>query len=435
MTTVSCQEGLVAQMAAMAQQTINPVAPYPIFFTSSSCGGGGSVASGAAFPLYYFPVDCTMSTLPDPTDNCLRIIDDPDFDPLTGGQLDASYVNVLPVLNPDYTTYAASNVFSDPTARIYSWFIPPYHRIVFYGANPATVVGGRDAAVAAGYWDSGNNGSTQEDACLGGLTLSRQGTNSTNYFFKYYSFRDPPTFAPRFYPGLPPCIDYFCNCGKQGTIPNCNPPSGFPTAWPCPGVEYSVPYFVIVRTKEFAQIVKEMCTANLSYSLGTTALGYPNGAWLNGQAACDQVVSAICNQADVTTGDDAELCTCFTEQVSLNQQYGDDLAVPVCCFGSNCQYNTNAYKTGDMLRNCCQFAECSQLVNQNPTMQAKASPAGSIECQGSFVRFPVPATPSPSVMPSTITTTKSTAPLYVWLIFGAAVVMVLLFIFLLSFLK
>jgi hypothetical protein len=68
-------------------------------------------------------------------------------------------------------------------------------------------------------------------------------------------------------------------------------------------------------------------------------------------------------------------------------------------------------------------------------MQQATSTPGSIECLGSFVQFPIPAVTPGGKIPKEIKTSKSSIPLYVWLLFGIAALLLLLFVFMMAFVK
>lgn len=188
-------------------------------------------------------------------------------------------------------------------------------------------------------------------------------------------------------------------------------------------------------------MIFNMCTKNTQYTLGSDPNNSLNRVWKPQSSACDQYMTNICSTSDVTLSQYKETCACFTQQQALNVQYGPTLEVPVCCFGADpsgdinksCYFDTNAYKTGLMSRNCCSFAECTQVVNQNPTMQADASPPGEIQCVGSFVQFPAVPSAQPVVIPSALIVDIYSVPIYVWILFAVAVVLLLAFIFVLLF--
>lgn len=421
-----CDDGLLAEMTALAGQIGSPLPPFPVFNSSGQCGGGGGSTTGSAFPLYFFPSDCSSSSIPTYQNNCLRVINDFDgtFDPYHGPPLDPTVVNVLPG-GTDEKGSAANNIFPNNDERLYSWYCPPQYEIIFFKLNPMTNT--REVATAGGYLRSGPN-FLQVDACLSDVRLS-----DNSQFFKYGSGS----------PAVPSCLQAYCACGTGATYPAgpsyCQVAAG---AVACPGVTHNAPYFIVIHRQDFSDIIREMCVDNRQVDIGPdTPQNSLNKVWKPQAGGCDTFITNLCNISDVDNSPYKEMCACYTQQQALNNQYGASLNVPVCCFGQDpsgdikksCAFDEKAYKTGAMLRNCCSFAECQTIVNESQPMQAQASPPGEINCQGSFVQFPaVPVTPT-GPLPTIIITDSSNIPFYVWLIFGLSILLLILFVIVLSF--
>lgn len=423
-----CNETVLAEQAAQAQQTQNPVPPYPTFYSSGQCKGN----VGSSFPLYFFSVNCQTDPskqdtegVPPPQNNCLRVISDLDgtFDPLNGPALLPSQVNVLPGGKQKDNSTPANNVFFDAGQRLYSFYVPPQYKIVFYAGNPMAT--DRKTAAAAGYLEIGGD-QLMVDACLSGIALSN----------------GQPFFVYKNLTGFPPCFEAYCSCGTGQTLPVSTFCGTSTKSVDCPGVEHRAPYFIVVKTQEFSDIIQEMCADNRPVSLGTS-INSLNRVWKPQADGCDTFMTNLCKISNLEDSDYAEICSCFTQQQNLNNQYGVALDVPVCCFGTDasdpgditksCAFNTNAYKTGAMLKNCCSFAECQQVVDQSSDMQAKASPAGQVQCDGSFVQFPVPARSPDGPLPSVTVDKSDKIPIYVWIIFVTSVLLLLLFVISLAF--
>lgn len=416
-----CNEGVLADLTALASQIDNPIAPYPVFYSSGQCGGA---LTGASFPQYFFPVNCQNayadgSAVPTANDNCLRIITDPAFDPLSGGTIDPTLVNVLPGGTDEKGT-PKSNIFNNlDNTRLFSWYVPPQFRMVFYSQNPMLVGRGN-----AGPYLIQDPGTLQVNACLSQLALS-DGTS----FFQYN--------------GPSNCLLASCACNLGGeTIPQgtfCNQSATAPICVePNAQNQHRAPYFVIIQLEEYPNIIREMCVNNRPVSLGTD-LNSLNTVWKPQAAGCDNFVTSLCQISNVTESEFQNTCRCFTQQTELNNIYGSSLDVPVCCFGfdeddptdisKSCAFDMSAYKTNNMLQNCCSFAECQQIVEKSNGMRVRASPPGEILCQGNFVNFPTTVTPTVPI-PSAFVDEKREIPFYSWIVLAVGVV--LLFVFVLS---
>lgn len=422
-----CNVGLLADLTASSNTVNYPVAPFPVFFSTGGCGGGGGAAAGANFPLYYFPVDCSATGTPLPDNNCLRVLDNTDghLGPTYDQVLSPSQVNVLP--NADNTD---NNIFSDPSARLYSWYVPYGYRMIFFH-DDVRVTTLKAAFASNKYLEQGPN-TLVVDSCLSFLSLADGST-----FFSYGS--NQPANASNVTCPLAYCAACAVQSGQIPAGPNC--PGGPASPQTCTAVTHYAPYFILLKESSFSDLLLDACVQNRTITYGADPNNSLNRVWKPQSPACDNFITALCNVSDVSISPYAELCSCFTQQQALNYQYGNQLQVPVCCFGADpkgdtmksCTNNPNAYKTGQMLQNCCTYAQCQTLVENNTGMQVKASPPGEIQCVGSFVQFPVvPVTPSAPI-PSVIVVDRHSIPLYTWIVFAVAIVLLLLFMFVLLF--
>lgn len=431
LTSDLCNENLLGEMTAEANQVNNPVEPFPAFFGAANC-----LSEGGAFPNNNVISDCSSTGLPTASSNCLRIISDLDnsfdpFNPNTG--LEKSQVNVLP--NPPTN----SNVFSNDSTVLRSLYCPPQYVIVFYTSDPSQSTLAQ--AASNGYLMVTPN-TVLPDMCLAYTTL-----NNGTPFLKYLTTGNYNGTGP------PPCLLAWCNacanlaggsvaqgdfcatsqdyiaCGSNGNSP---------------AISHNAPYFIVIKKMDFGQMLFNMCVNNTQYSLGPLlANNSLNRIWKAQTTGCDGFVTNLCHYSDLQDSDYAEVCACFTQQQALDNIYGASLGVGVCCFGTDpsgqitksCAFDPVAYKTSSMSKSCCTFAQCQKVVLNSSQMQTQTPTPGQISCAGNFVVFPTPiadevvATPSLSVL----SVTTSSIPSYTWIFLVTAVILLLLFIFSLAF--
>lgn len=409
---IPCDEGVLADLTALSNQVNSPIPPFPVFFSTGSCGGGGGVAIGSNFPLFYFPVNCPATGVPTPSDNCLRVIDNSD------GHISADYDQTIPAnqvnVLPDPSDNE-NNIFTDPNERLYSWYVPHGYRMVFFHDDIRQVTI-KSAYATQDYLEVSPN-QVVADACL-----QFQALVSGKTFFTYGIY-NPGTDTDV------PCPLSVCACGGPEPVPCPTGPPVKPVA--CPGVSHYARYFLVLKERDFSDLLLDICMKNRRVTYGDDPTNSLNLVWKPQSPACDSYITSLCQQTQYASTD---MCACFVQQQALNVQYGPTLQVPVCCFGqSSCYNNLNAYKTADMLQNCCDFAQCETLVENNPSMQVKASPAGVIECVGKFVQFPIP--PVTPVAPQTTVffDSSDSIPFYTWIVFAIAIVLLVVFIFVLLF--
>jgi hypothetical protein len=352
-------------MWALASQVDNPIPPYPLFYTNANCAGG---QTGANFPAYFLPSNCQDSVaIPTSQDNCLRVISAEDYDDGNHVLL-PEQVNYLPGSDAPH-----SNIFPDSFNRLFSWYVPPNMRMVFFAKNPSKFLPKNIVQITFG------PNYLQSDSCHANLRLSDSST---------------PFFAP-----FPPN--------------ECTDPLGFDFA-------HTTPWFIVIQDESYQSMIFDMCTSNRDILLGTNSL---REVWHPRSNGCDLFMSSLC----AVSSDPAltETCSCFAQQRALDAKY-PGLNVGACCFGVDpsgditkaCAFNPNAYKTQALQDNCCSFAECQSIVSH-------LTPETNIHCNGNLVDFPV-VIPSASATPVVITTTTTDIPSYVWVLVGLGVGIVVL---------
>jgi hypothetical protein len=429
--TINCDTGILADLTAMSNTTGNPIPAYPVFFSTGGCGGStAGAADGVNFPRYYFPINCSSATVPLFTDNCLRIIDNSDnhiskdFD----SPISASELNVLPTSLSG--GFEQGNIFSDPGSRLYSWYVPWGYQMIFFHDDIRTTT--IKAAFANKTYLIVDQNQVVVDACKEFLTLA-----SGNTFFSYGASQpgnDSNT----------PCPLVYCNCTNVEPV-TCTDGSSQPSTGDCSQIQHYAPFFLVLKlgTGDFNDLILRSCVKNETINYGSSPTNTLHQVYYPQSPACDNYITLLCSISNSSNENPyEEMCSCFTQQATLDRTYGSLLNVPVCCFGTDpsgdvkksCFENMNSYKTADMLQNCCSFAECETLITNNEAVTAPVNDTGKIYCAGSFIQFPV--VPTPSVIPSTssITSERVSTPMFVWIIFGVAIGMLLLFILLLLFL-
>lgn len=375
-----CNQGFLADVAALASQLDNPVAPYPAFFASPQCGRTG----GPVFPVYFNPITCPAAGLASPQDNCLRVISQETFQGYqsSGANLASTEVNVL--ANPDNDS---NSVFTSTAARLYSWYVPPGYALYFYKDNPVTNGIKGNLGLRQG------PDTLQTNACANQVTLD----DGTTTFFSYAN-------------GATDCD--------------------------ASALTHNSPYFVVVLEQDFHDLLVDICTADRQVEIGVG--NTLNKVWQPQSAGCDSFMTTLCSGA--SSNATGRVCACFRQQQALNVEYGASLEVPVCCFGVDpsgdisraCLFDQEAYKTSQMLRNCCSFAECQSIVEKSPSMQANTNTPGKIECRGQFVNFPSVTTTSVP-LPNSAVSQKASIPGWVWGVLAAAVAVLMAFVVSLSF--
>jgi hypothetical protein len=408
LNTLPCNSGALSAMAAMAQQTDHPIAPYPLFYSSSQCAGA---VSAADFPLYYFPSNCPpvtaegVSTIPDPTNNCLRVITRASFDPSVLSH--TSQINYLPHgKNPIVTSTLSKSGF------LISYYIPPQYTIIFFEKDPSIV--SPKTQMDKGQVLVQSNNFIMENTCIANLKLA----NGDNFFT---GLENAQTYN-----------ELYSACFPQPTD------ASDPTSAPPLKLGHKAPFFLLIEEEYFSNMIVDMCVSGRNITVGTTSL---NTVWHPQTSGCDKFITSLCAMSGVEKTEYAPLCSCFTQQAALDKAYGTSQNVPVCCFGTeesgdvtkSCAFNDQAYKTSDMLHNCCSFAECETIVLKS-NMGQKTEETGAV-CQGSFVEFPktLASKASPDTSPVDTRETETHIPFWVWIVFIVAACFIVLFIMGLAF--
>lgn len=327
-----CNNGALASLAALASTVNNITSPFPLFYTSSKCGGG---VNGASFPQYFLPINCTNDIIPPASANCLRVISPEQFN---DGKsiLSPTQINYLP------TSTQHSNMFSDTSSRLYSWYVPPNYTLIFYQFDPSKSIPNTIPRLEQ------RGDYLQVDACLGVPYLNDGVT----------PFWDPV-----------PGSDY-CQLGGS------------------PFFQHTAPFVVVIENQSFNSLILSMCLDNQMVQFGTNSL---NNVWYPQSPGCDSFITNYCS-----TPNDNEICQCFKQQQQLEKLY-PNINISVCSFGSmvsgsmetSCAFNTKAYKTEAMLKNCVSFAQC--MSNTDNAL---------IQCMGEFVTLPKNANVQPTVTPA-----------------------------------
>jgi hypothetical protein len=193
----------------------------------------------------------------------------------------------------------------------------------------------------------------------------------------------------------------------QGTVPFLNQRDDV--------TRHYCPYLILVRLETMETMLYNMCTNQVPYVWGSVSL---NTIWAPQSSGCDRYMNFVCAQ---NPSDDR--CVCYMEQDQLNRRYGTSLNVPACCFGARCAQSELAYKTSQMLQQCCSFAVCQTVVAQTPALKTGN---GTIECAGSLVQYPVepvPANTSPDLANVSVSIaiellTDTMFPIWVWICLG-----------------
>lgn len=389
-----CNQGLLADMMALASQLENPVPPYPTFFSTGQCGSGAGLEGSSGnistvFPSYFEPF-CQDDT----SENCLRVVSRADFDTLqrSGAALSADQYNVMPG-QPAGGVNPTVNV---STPYVLSWYVPPGFEVYFY-RHDVSAVGLVNNPVLRYQADE-----LEVNACVRRPALSDGSPLIT-----------------------------------LANTDDCTSAANLAT------LQWHAPFLVVVQTEEFYDLLLAACTRQRPVAFGPNSL---NRVWAPQTAGCDALVTNACAGV-IQGGNDslARTCACFVQQKALDAKYGASLQVSACCFGQDasgniarsCLFDNEAYRTKAVLANCCSFAECNTIVRRNSSLRANTPTPGSVECNGKFVTFPpVPsATPttSPTSLPHTSSTERTSIPVWVWYVVAGTVLCALAFIVSLAF--
>ena len=388
-----CYNFAIQKIAVEAANLETPQTPYPHFFSEANC-------TTLSVPRSMAEVDCTdtyadAASIPQWGANCLRILSTEEISGyLKNGHVPTSKINYLYTQD---TIPTHSNILSYNSAIVRSLYNSPIHRLYFFATNPNS----------AGDPRSGKHFIVQPNTTFPDLCLSNQSLVDAS--------SSQATFSPFF--------DYL-----KSIDDSCDDTQKY--------VFHTTPYLLIEEIEPWEEVIKDMCTTERSVSIGFVDL---NSFWKPQTKGCDSFMTSYCKKTQYPK----EICSCFTQQAALLEEYGSDLNVPVCCFGkdpgkdinSNCFLNNNSYKTADMNKaeNCCSFAECSTSVFKSVGMQENTNTPGSIQCAGNEVNFPVrPKKPVPEIREAT-TVSKTEIPSWIYYAAYAAAGLMFLFFIMIAF--
>lgn len=378
---VPCIVGPLAEMATAAQQIENPQAPYPIFYTQPQCGasatGTGLGPNQADFPQYWLPTQCPGSTrAPQKGDNCLVILTS---DPFEGSTT---------LTETQFTSYPAMGAPTDANGTYFqSFYVPPMYDMYIFDRDQ--------------WSDSVAMNTIPHKKFYGGWLENALTAHA-----------------------VPMTDGRLVHTLNHAAV-------------------------VMVLKQEFLATLIEVCTTNKYVAIGD-ASGDLRQVWSPQSPPCDDLMTTVCSmdpsalqQLQTTIlGESVPLstvCACFIQQRTLDERFGPSLKVPVCCFGdggdnpaTHCAFNTRAYKTADMARHCCSFAECQQLVDSiNATTHNNAP--NQVQCKGDLIQLPKLPPPQPGAQARVVVKRSESIPFWVWLIFGIAVILVVAFLVLIAF--
>lgn len=357
LSPIPCNQGVLSELAALAQQVDSPVEPYPIFFSNAQCGGA---LSGSSFPSFFLPANCDSNIpVPHPIDNCLRVLSLKDIDPKTT-YLTGSQINYL----RNTKLNIESSIFSEIDALLFSFYIPPHYTVIFFKEDP-----------------TGSPKKTLET-----LMNSETSLKLSNNYLAVNLCRSKLTMGDG---------SFFLSNADYDATTQCVTPSktdlGLPFETDARNLSHMAPWFVLIKNEEFSDLLIDMCVKNREVFIGDNNL---KSVWGPQTTGCDKLMNTLCNMTNVSSTKYKETCSCYTQQSKLNREFGKDLKVPVCCFGSDdsgdidksCAFNAKSYKTAAMLKNCCSFAECSVASTQ--ISEQSFTKSTGVTCHGTFVDFP-----------------------------------------------
>jgi hypothetical protein len=419
LSTYYCNETILGEKAASAQQVDNPIPPHPLFYTSAQCGETG----GDSFPKTINGVNCPEypTETPKPSDNCLHIISAVGKDIRTI-HVQPNQVNILPV-GDETDGETDSNIFSEIYHKPFSFYIPPQFKAVFFSKTIDTegeTVGDildRDGKNDYSFVRLVGGNHLEVDTCRSQFMLAGTLNNTVPFIGRQYTDLAGTHIAP--------ATDE--ECKDAGDIKN--------------HLQTFAPNFIILQTENFTDMIVDMCVNNRDVLIGTHSL---RNVWSPQSSGCDKFISNLCSLSSVNETKYKEMCSCFQQQIQLDGQFGEELKVSACCFGQDpsgdidksCAFNRSAYKTKEMLDNCCSFSQCKQKVIElgGGTKQT------GVNCQGTFVEFPKQNSDLNNTLSADNTLEPATPvkkefiPIWVWGLFGGGGVLLLLFLIALAFL-
>ena len=363
---ILCQKTL-DRVAFAAQQSASPFSPVPLFFSSGACNAG---LNGSVFPNTAAPVSCPADPLriPLPVENCLRILKGTDARRKIISTQDVNFLRNPQRSVPD------SSMFPNSDDMLFSFYIPPDYLAYFFENDPRGKsledLENSDVLIVSG-------DHVEVNACRSELTLP----NGKSFFEPNAAVKKAVETNIATATILGSSLSRFSlslfNRSEPFDEQACASASTF--------YVHRTPFVVLVELQDFHKTILDMCLKNRTVSIGTTSL---NQVWRPQFPACDALVAAFC-----ATNSTDEPCACFRQQNSLDDTFGRQRKVPVCCFGKDpsgdqdrsCAFNRNAYKTREMLDNCCTLVQC----NQQARVLTSLEPSAIISCVEDTDKFPI----------------------------------------------
>lgn len=239
------------------------------------------------------------------------------------------------------------------TIRIHSIYVPPGVKVTSYMYNPDT------------YTDSFNHriefppNTLIIDTCYQHLTLE---DGSPFFSFKSGSMT----------------VDYwYSKWLLQATTSTTDLNKSIVSLCQNDNITHRTKWWKIEILTDFKTLLRDTCLSGKPLFIGDHDM---REFWYPQSPSCDQLMLEYCKSNPLVTS-----CKCYRQQSLLDQKFNKDLKVPVCCFGhmvddqpnamaNSCIMNPNAYKSKEMLSNCCQHTLCFQDVDAKSTMNCSDVP-------------------------------------------------------------
>jgi hypothetical protein len=368
------------QISAQAQVVNAPTEPLPHFWNLSLCQGTNY------FPHVFLPTDCEEGAVVDISKNCMITMDkSPLSDKTTAKKI------AIKIQNNIWKT-TEKNPFDKSktrTLQLRSWFAPPNYRFYifdsdfdkYYIQEPNTFM--HDICVQKPTYQFGNTGPLSDSGLLAVCKTDPVNKNEL-------------------------------------AISN----------WDAQNI-------VVEKIGSFFDLLLNSCNGIETSIGGREPL---SKAWGPQTTGCDNLITSVCKSS---AGEDNEtMCRCFRQKEALDKKYGRQFNVPVCCFGNDpsgnieksCRYAQGAYKTSNMNNNCCSLSTCKQILSKHGNVTKESD--GKVWCDGKLVLFPPSASVvAKPILPSGVTTTKKSIPLWVWIFVAITGAILLAFIISLAFVR
>lgn len=368
--TDKCNNGPLQQLYAAATNVQQPLEPFPLFFRNDiNCNQGGSFTGFNVFPQLGGKVDCPvdLSNLGTAL-NCMVT---------RQGDLDFKSSSTLSELNelPHDKTQGNILAFQQPKDdssdtgspfHLYSMYVPFNYKVYFFRDDPRHVA--LNQVRANGYLVA------EPDTIYPNLTQVRL----LNANLPFLSITKTTTSIK-------------CSGNRRGVRCTVEGKAGTKET-------YNAPYVVICRLESMENAIVQMCTNRRQINVGNRSLNF---IWEPQTQECDDFMISYCRSSKIKT---SEACACFDQQERLNAKYGNELGIPVTCFGSDvtnanetpCAKNNKAYKTSKMIDNTCTVPVCEQTVKVFEGLHETAAAKGitNIKCDTTLVSIPKPREPN-----------------------------------------